>query len=663
MYLNKKYSYTRFIVAYLLPMYLLLLALMAVYRGVFIGTFLDEFKAVYSFSSSQMHSDFAKSIAKGIRLDLTLLSVCFLGQLLLLFVLYVVKCKAKTSVLISRILYFALAIVILILLNLDLPYYEYFGQHPGNEIFDWLFFGNTFAMAFQETSYYLYYGLFTLSLVFLVLMSVLLMKFAFRSRIMYLFDNTMVGTVSLILIVALALLGTRGQLSFKKIPSAIVHFTDYLIVSQLTEGPVYHFVSNVSKKNQKIDFSGVLSNEDAKTKLVEQLYICDTLRFDSIKQVFADAEKPLHRLMESKDQRFKGYNVVLIFMESMSYNFLNRQEEGLAVTPFLDSLRQQSLFFDNFYSGGIHTNIGVASTMTSYLPFLDKMMMPRKPRKFDSMAEALKEKGYNYSFFIPHYDTYDNMNIFLESNGVDTLYSQSDYDTDALVNAFGVSDRYLFDYALNKLNNNTNQPFFASILTVGNHPPFIIPEEYNIFKKDIYSAAYYADQNLKYFLTEAEKQPWADSTLFVLLADHGKIIDRDSYDVPRSLNHIPLFIYNPQGLAPQMDYKVGSQIDLIPTLMDLIGIDYYSDAYGKSLMQNECTEYVAYCTANHLAVASKEYLFTYEVLSGNEKLYLLSDPEQKNIIADHQALAQEMKEFGVARLIYSNNHYFEAEDK
>lgn len=99
------------------------------------------------------------------------------------------------------------------------------------------------------------------------------------------------------------------------------------------------------------------------------------------------------------------------------------------------------------------------------------------PRR-KGIATVLKKYGYENMFFMTHEAQYDNMKAFFQTNGYDDIFSQENYPKSEVVNSFGVSDHFEMDYALNTINQKakTGKPFMATILTVSNHPPYIIPD-------------------------------------------------------------------------------------------------------------------------------------------------------------------------------------------
>ena len=237
-----------------------------------------------------------------------------------------------------------------------------------------------------------------------------------------------------------------------------------------------------------------------------------------------------------------------------------------SLTPFLDSLYHQSLSFSHFYSSGIHTNHGMYSTLYSFPAIMKRNAMKGSVIPvYSGLPTILKDNGYQNLFFMTHESQYDNMNAFFRTNGFDEIYAQENYPAEKVVNSFGVQDDFLYQYALPILNKKatSGRPFFTVLLSISNHPPYIIPDYFKPHSdKPEDQIVEYADWSIKQFITEAEKQPWFDNTIFVLLGDHGKLVDSPESEIPQSYNHIPLMIYG-KGIQPEIRAQFGGQIDVL----------------------------------------------------------------------------------------------------
>ena len=122
----------------------------------------------------------------------------------------------------------------------------------------------------------------------------------------------------------------------------------------------------------------------------------------------------------------------------------------------------------------------------------------------------------------------------------------------------------------------------------------------------------YADWALRKFFEEARKQSWFENTIFVLEGDHGKLVGDAECELPQSYNHIPLMIYS-NSITPAEHTAFGGQIDIQPTVLGLLGIDYLQNNFGVDLLKEErpCMFY----TADNMIVgrnATQLYMYNYE---------------------------------------------------
>ena len=110
-------------------------------------------------------------------------------------------------------------------------------------------------------------------------------------------------------------------------------------------------------------------------------------------------------------------------------------------------------------------------------------------------------------------------------------------------------------------------------------------------------------------MTEAEKQPWFDNTIFVLLGDHGKLVGSPESEIPQSYNHIPLMIYG-KDIQPEIKDNFGGQVDVAPTLLGLLNISYTQNNLGIDLLkeQRPCMFYTA---DNLIAARDTTHLYIY----------------------------------------------------
>ncbi|MDR0891821.1 MAG: LTA synthase family protein [Mediterranea sp.] len=508
----------------------------------------------------------------------------------------------------------------------DIPYFGYFFRHLNSGIFEWFgYAGTTVGMITGERSYWLYIGLFLLVLAGFVYwvrqvgkrFRLLTARIAAAPTLLERGGQALAGAC----LIGLCLFGIRGRTGYNPIKVSAAYFCHDAFLNQLGVSPTFNLLTSV------------LDDLRPENK---QLHLMDE------QEALRNAQAYLHRSGEASVSPLAIHraahrdttgiaarrpNVVLIMMESMSASFMQRFGQRQRLTPFLDSLYTRSLSFSRFYSAGIHTNHGLYATHYSFPAMMKRNLMKGTViPHYSGLPTVLKQHGYHTLFFMTHEGQYDNMNAFFRTNGFDEVYSQEDYPREKVVNSFGVQDDFLYQYALPVLNRQaaSGQPFFATLLSISNHPPYVIPPYFHpTTSQPETQIVEYADWAVRQFFAEARKQPWFANTIFVLEGDHGKLVGDAECELPQSYNHIPLMIYAPEIIAPEEKECFAGQIDIQPTLLGLLDLDYTQNNFGIDLLreQRPCIFYTA---DNLIAARDATKLFLYNPETGQEFCYRIA---------------------------------------
>lgn len=295
----------------------------------------------------------------------------------------------------------------------------------------------------------------------------------------------------------------------------------------------------------------------------------------------------------------KHNNIVLIIEESLSSEFLTAFGNDKGITPNLDKLAGESLFFTHLYATGTRTVRGLEA-LTLSMPPLPGISVVKRPKNegFVSWGSIMKEKGYDNKFIYAGHGYFDNMNYFYANNGFATI-DRTNFSKEEITftNAWGVCDEDLFLKVIKEADrsHSDKKPFFSVVMTTSNHRPFTYPDG----KIDIPSktgrdgGVKYSDYAIGRLLTEAKKKPWFNNTIFVIVADHcaGSAA---KLALPVKKYEIPLFIYAPSTIKPQVVDKMMSQIDVAPTLLGLLNFSYTSAFIGKDIMATDVWEQRAF---------------------------------------------------------------------
>lgn len=326
----------------------------------------------------------------------------------------------------------------------------------------------------------------------------------------------------------------------------------------------------------------------------------DVVRRDLRNLMFEKAEESEFIATDGKDEftrviktsgpeRHK--NVVLVVMESMSADYMQRFGNTENLTPVLDRLTKESLFLSNTYATGTRTVRGLEAVTLSIPPTPGQSIIRRPGNEnLFSLGFIFKDRGYDAKFIYGGYGYFDNMNAFFAGNGFDVVDRTSmDKKKIDFANVWGVCDEDMFTRALEEGDASyaAGKPFFHLIMTTSNHRPFTYPDG----RIDLPShggrsgGVKYADYAVGKLLEDAKKKPWFKDTVFVFVSDHtagagGKAeLDPHKY-------HIPMMFYSPGFIKPREFSNIASQIDMAPILLGLLNFSYYTKFYGEDLLRD-----------------------------------------------------------------------------
>lgn len=303
---------------------------------------------------------------------------------------------------------------------------------------------------------------------------------------------------------------------------------------------------------------------------------------------FTSDELPTMRQQVATARRAKPLNLVIVLEESLGAGFV-KQLGGLPLTPNLDRLADQGIWFDQLYATGTRSVRGIEAVIAGFppTPALSVVKLSKSQQNFATLASVLQRSGYRSEFVYGGESHFDNMRGFFLGNGFNSVVDRKDFATPKFVGSWGVSDEDLFEKAQERIRalGAGDQPFFMLVFSSSNHTPFEFPdgriELFDAQKQTVHNAVKYADHALGQFIAQARNSPQWAQTLFLVVADHDTRVYGDEL-VPVSKFHIPGVILG-ADVAPRRIDSLVSQIDLAPTLLSLMGIDGEHPFPGRDL--------------------------------------------------------------------------------
>ncbi len=313
------------------------------------------------------------------------------------------------------------------------------------------------------------------------------------------------------------------------------------------------------------------------------------------------SEKDLIRYVENDSSEIHP-NIIMITIESLSSSFMKTFGNKENITPYLDSLTQESIFFNNLYATGTRTVRGMEA-LTLCVPPTPGNSIVRRPKNehLFSIATVMKKRNYDLSFIYGGDGYFDNMNYFFGNQGfniidrdrgnplsdnIETTRYPIKNDEVTFENAWGVCDEDIYRQSLKfaDLRAKEGKPFFQFIMTTSNHRPYSFPEDKIDLPQGSRAAAVkYTDFAIRKFITEAKSKPWFKNTIFIIIADHCAR-SAGKWEINITKHHIPAFIYNFKDKKEVVN-KLVSQTDIYPTLFGLLNWTYDTEFYGKDIFK------------------------------------------------------------------------------
>lgn len=291
-------------------------------------------------------------------------------------------------------------------------------------------------------------------------------------------------------------------------------------------------------------------------------------------------------------------NIVLIMMESFSGAFTGALSRDQGITPEFDKLAAKGLLFDHFFSNGTHTHQGMFASVACFpnLPGHEYLMQqPEGQHQFSGLPALLKPLGFNDAYVYNGHFAWDNQQGFFRNQGMSHFVGREDYVNPVFLDpTWGVSDEDMFNRSIAELNRlDADTPFFAILQTLSNHTPYALPETLAFEPvtgfgrlNEHLTAQRYSDWALGQFFAKAASEPWFEQTLFVIVGDHGFGLDQQVSDIDLLRFHVPLLLLAPgiQSAYGERNHTVGTQIDLVPTIVSLLGKPFTHQCWGRDLL-------------------------------------------------------------------------------
>jgi phosphoglycerol transferase MdoB-like AlkP superfamily enzyme len=430
--------------------------------------------------------------------------------------------------------------------------------------------------------------------------------------------------ISFLIAIAISIIGIRGGFQLKPIKIiTAAKYTKPRYVPLILNTP-YTIIKTIDEQS----FAKMEYYHD---ELVETIY----------SPVFNKYPNPL----PAADSTFLNSNVVVIIMESLSSEHIgafNRHlNEYPGFTPFLDSLMEHALVYNGFAAA--KQSIEGIPAITASLPGLMNRSFINSTfagNSINSIASLLRSKNYHTSFY--HGGTNGTMDFdrFADLAGFQHYFGRKEYNNDEDFDGrWGIFDEPYFQHFAKNLDK-TPQPFVSVFFSLSAHHPYTIPQQHEgKFRKGelaIQEAIMYADFALKKFFETASAMSWYENTIFVITADHTSEAHLPEYQTRFGMFRIPIVFYSPKMQLAAHTAATASQVDIMPSMLSLIGYDKPFVAFGENLFEPQKQSFAV----THLNGISQMIMGNYVLEFDGDKSLALFNTE-KDALLKNNLLSQE----------------------
>lgn len=377
------------------------------------------------------------------------------------------------------------------------------------------------------------------------------------------------ATFANLLLIPLFVIGIRGGLDESTTNIGQVYYSQNQFLNHSAVNPVFSFVASL-EKTASVNIVYEYMTDAECNQILEGLFDTQSVESDTLLTTQAP-------------------NIIIILMEGCGGEFTEIAGRT-DVTPHLNRLMKEGIFFSNCYANSWRTDRGTVCALSGYpsFPTMSVMKISSKTRSLPNIAMSLREqRHYNTHYLYGGDINFTNMRGYLIAGGFAHLISKDDYSSEEQNSSkWGVRDDITFQ-TLYDMATTAQEPFLIGFSTLSSHQPWDVP--IHQFDDEVLNAFYYLDQCIGKFINQFRKTKAWQNTLVILLPDHG--IPYQEFDESNPLkNHIPMIWTGGAVRQPRVVEQVCNQTDLPATLLGQLGVSHDEYTFSRDVMSKTYTQ-------------------------------------------------------------------------
>lgn len=403
------------------------------------------------------------------------------------------------------------------------------------------------------------------------------------------------SSVAMVLLAGVLFVMIRGGLTPATANVSKAFFSSKMFLNQAAINPVFSLLSSAFTGDD-FDEYNFYSDEEAERLFAEAMRSdAECVEYDR----WLNTERP---------------NIVLIVAESMGRTITDAQCDGEAVTPRLNALRGEGVWFENLYASSFRTDRGTVATLSGFLsqPKMSIMKYPNKAAHLSGIARTLLAEGYRTRFFYGGDANFTNTAAYLYATGFEEVIDEDVMPIEGHRSKWGYADDVVAEYATNEIirRMDSGVSTFDVILTLSSHEPFEVP--YRRLSDDMLNSFAFADEVIGGIVERLRAtEHWAN-TLVVIIPDHGYPYPATVGNNSPERHHIPmLWVGGALSGARHID-AYASQTDLAATLLGQMGIAHDDFTFSRDVSRGDVSHFGYWTFNNGFGVIDKEGVTLYD---------------------------------------------------
>lgn len=407
--------------------------------------------------------------------------------------------------------------------------------------------------------------------------------------------NPVPGVIAGLILTALLIIPIRGGFTVAANNVGSVYFSENIRLNHAAVNPLFSFLESATHNEDFASQYRFMDDAEATALFSKMTY---TALRDTTDNVIT--ERPEH--------------VVIVVLESFSRLIMDIPN----VTPQLNQLSSEGIYFTNFHANSFRTDRGLVSILSGYpaQPTMSLMKYPAKTNNLYSIARSLRKVGYDTKYIYGGDANFTNMRSYLMATGFNSIISEEDYDARLRTGKWGVNDEELFKRALQEID--MQRPSFSVIQTSSSHEPYDVPM--HVLDDERLNAFHYTDHCLGELVSQLrQRKEWA-KTLLIVVPDHLGCYPKDIDNFQLYRYQIPMVMLGGVVRTPQHVDTMASQHDIAATLLGMMGIDHSEFTFSKDIFDTRSPHFAFFTVPDAVGMVTEDNAVIYDNVSGKTML-------------------------------------------